>query len=252
MDNLKRLNQKLRARERIFGYTAYLPSTYTLADYMPAGVDYILFDCEHGPYDEDYYSEYYRHCRALGIPTITRVADAEYHFVARAADCGSDGVLIPRVETLEQVEAAVAGLYIPPIGKKGYGGKFQFYPGETIEEYNANRILWIQIESPAGAELLPKIIEKYGSLLSACVIGPCDLSINAGTPLDFYSDASVSNIRRVFDLCAANHISSGSYCFDAADAKKRFGLGMNLVWMGCDAIFLADGIRRAADAIAAL
>ncbi len=252
MENLKRLNQKLRARQRIFGYSAYLPSTYTLSDYMPAGVDYILFDCEHGPFDEDSYAEYYRHCRSLGIPTITRVADAEYHFVARATDCGSDGVLIPRVETMEQVEAAVSGLYLPPYGKKGYGGKFQFYPGESLEEYNRNRILWIQIESPAGAELLPKILEKYGHLLSACMIGPCDLSINAGTPLDYYSDASLSCIRRVFDLCEANHISSGSYCFNPEDAARRIGLGANLLWMSCDANFLAEGIRRAADAVAKL
>ena len=41
MDNLDRLNEKLLKRERIFGYTVYLPSTYVIADYMPAGVDYI-------------------------------------------------------------------------------------------------------------------------------------------------------------------------------------------------------------------
>ena len=40
MDNLDRLNEKLRTRQRVFGYTAYLPSTYTLMDYMPDGVDY--------------------------------------------------------------------------------------------------------------------------------------------------------------------------------------------------------------------
>ena len=251
-ENLKRLNQKLRNRERIFGYTAYLPSTYTLQDYMPSGVDYILFDCEHGPFDEDSYAEYYRHCRALGIPTVTRVADAEYHFVARAADCGSDGVLIPRVETMEQVEAAVAGLYMPPCGKKGYGGKFQLYPGESTGEYNASRMLWIQIESPAGAEILPKIIGRYGNLLSACVIGPCDLSINTGTPLDFGNEASLSVIRRVFGICEANGISSGCYCFDPADAAKRIALGANLIWMSCDANFLAQGIRQAADAVAAI
>ncbi len=252
MNNLDRLNEKLRSRQRVFGYTAYLPSTYTLMDYMPRGVDYILFDCEHGPYDEDHYAEYYRQCRALDIPTITRVADAEYHFVARAVDCGSDGVLIPRVETLEQVQAAVSGLFMPPIGKKGYGGKFQFYPGETIDEYNRRRVLWIQIESPQGATLLPEIFRTYPGLISGCVIGPCDLSINAGTPLEFYSKASLDAIRQTYEVCAANGVSSGSYCFDADDARRRVALGTNLIWMGCDAIFLAQGIRDAANAVARL
>ncbi|MEA4824685.1 MAG: aldolase/citrate lyase family protein [Clostridiaceae bacterium] len=252
MDHLDRLNEKLRHRERIFGYTAYIPSTYTLPEYKPEGVDYILFDCEHGPHDAEHYSSYYRHCRALGIPTVVRVADAVYHLVAHATDCGADGVLIPRVETMEQVRAAVEGLYLPPAGKKGYGGKFQFYPGETIEQYNRRRMLWIQIESPAGAAILPEILERYGDRISACVIGPCDLSINAGTPLDFYSDASLAVIRSVYEECAAHGISSGSYCFDEADAVKRIALGTNLIWMACDAIFLTRGIRDAAAAIAKL
>lgn len=252
MDNLDRLNEKLRKRERIFGYTVYLPSTYVIADYMPAGVDYILFDCEHGPYDEDFYSAYYRHCRERGIPTITRIADAEYHLAARAVDCGSDGILVPRVETLEQVKTVVEGVYMPPVGKKGYGGKYQLYPGETIDQYNKRRLLWIQIESPAGLKVLPEILEKYGDYISACMIGPCDLSINAGTPLDFYSEASLNVIRKTYNLCAKHGISSGSYCFDEADAAKRAQLGTNLFWVACDAIFMARGIRQTADAIARL
>ena len=109
MDNLDRLNAKLRARERVFGYTVYMPDTYVLAEYMPAGVDYILFDCEHGPADIDYYSPFYRGCRRLGIPTITRVPDATYVHISHALDVGSDGIMLPRVETLAQVKTAVEG-----------------------------------------------------------------------------------------------------------------------------------------------
>lgn len=251
MNNLDRLNEKLRNRERVFGYTIYLPSTYVMDDYMPAGVDYVLFDCEHGLNDEDHYSAFYRHFRERNIPTITRISDAEYHLAARAADCGSDGIMVPRVETLEQVKKVVDALYLPPIGKKGYG-KMMFYPNETIEEYNKRRLLWIQIESPAGADALPEILEKYGKYISACVIGPCDLSINAGTPLDFYSEASLNVIEKVYKLCAEYGISSGSYCFDEADAAKRAQLGTNLFWVACDAIFMARGIKQTAEAIAQL
>ena len=148
MNNIDRLNKKLRSRERIFGYTVYMPDTYVVNEYMPEGVDYILFDCEHGPYDIDYYAPFFRECRQLGIPTITRVPDATYAHISHVMDLGSDGIMVPRVETLEQVRTAVEGIFLPPEGKKGYGGKFQFYPGESIEEYRKRRMLWIQIESP--------------------------------------------------------------------------------------------------------
>lgn len=252
MDHLDRLNEKLRTGQRVFGYTVYLPNTYMQMEYMPEGVDYILFDCEHGPNDEDSYAPYYRHFRALGIPTITRIADAEYHLAARAMDCGSDGLLIPRVETVDQVRTAVEGIFLPPIGKKGCGGRYMRYPDETLEEYNRRRILWIQIESPEGAQALPEILDQYGHLISACVVGPCDLSIRAGTPLDFYSEASLKVLRQVQELCTQYGISSGSYSADTKEAAFRVGLGNNLVWMSCDTVFMADGIRRAAGAIAAL
>ena len=252
MDNLDRLNEKLRSRQRVFGYTSYLPSTYSLKEYMPEGVDYILFDCEHGPHDEDWYSTYYRLCRSLGFPTITRVANAEYHLIARATDCGSDGVMIPRVETMEQVEEAVRGLYLPPVGKKGYGGKFQFYPGEDVPSYNRRRVLWLQIESPKGAEILPSVLDRFGNYVSACVIGPADLSVNVGKPLDFYGEESLAVIRKTYEICERYGISSGSYCFDEEDAKKRIALGTTLIWMQSDASYMTEGIRRAAAAIAAI
>lgn len=43
MNNPDLLNAKLRARERVFGYTVYMPDGYVLREYMPEGVDYILF-----------------------------------------------------------------------------------------------------------------------------------------------------------------------------------------------------------------
>lgn len=252
MDKLDRLNQKLKNRERIFGYTVYMPDTYVIDEYMPEGVDYILFDCEHGPYNDDYYAPFFRLCRSKQIPTIVRVQDASYALVSHAMDIGADGILLPRVETLEQVKNAVEGMYLPPDGKKGYGGKFQFYPGEKIAEYRRRRVLWIQIESPEGVKLLPKIIRQYGDYISACVIGPFDMSVNIGTPLDVWSEAETDAIRDVFTQCETAGISSGIYVGDEEAAAKRIELGANLLWMSCDAIYMTRAIARAARDVAAL
>ena len=252
MDNLDMLNEKLRSRERTFGYTVYMPDEYVLAEYMQKHVDYILFDCEHGPYDIDYYAPYFRSCRRNGIPTIVRVPDATYPHVSRAVDLGADGILVPRVETMEQVKTAVEGIFLPPDGKKGYGGKFQFYPGETIPEYRNRRILWIQIESLQGAKLLPQILEEYGQYLSACVIGPFDLSISVGTPCETFSPQVNQVIDDVFALCEKAGISSGIYATDVDCAAKRIAQGANLIWMTNDSAYMIQAIAKAAADVAAL
>ena len=250
MDNLDRLNAKLRARERIFGYSVYMPDTYVLAEYMPAGVDYILFDCEHGPADIDYYSPFYRECRRLGIPTITRVPDATYVHVSHALDVGSDGIMLPRVETLAQVKTAVEGIHLPPYGKKGYGGKNQFYPGESVDEYRRRRIIWLQMESPVGAALLPEILEQYGEYISACVIGPYDLSFNAGTPKNIWSPEVSAVVDDVFAKCEKAGISAGIYVNDDEAARRRIAQGANLIWESCDACYMIQGIEASAKAVA--
>lgn len=252
MQALDRLNEKLRNRARVYGYTAYLPDTYALAEYILEGVDYILFDCEHGPHDAEYYAPYFRVCRERGIPTIVRVADAVYHLVARATDLGADGVLIPRVETMEQVRVAVEGLRLPPRGKKGYGGKFQFYPGESIEHYNDSRVLWIQIESPQGADLLPEILDRWGKEIAGVVIGPCDLSINCGTPLETWSDAESKVIERVYAVCREHGISAGTYTMNPEDLKKRLAQGATILWDTCDAVMMTRAIAEAAKYAASL
>jgi len=165
-------------------------------------------------------------------------------------DLGSDGILVPRVESLEQVRTAVEGIYLPPDGKKGFGGKFQFYPGESIEDYRRRRLLWIQIESPAGAALLPEIIAAYGQYLSACVIGPFDLSINVGTPTQIWSDEVSAVIKDVFAQCEAAGLSSGIYAGDPTSALRRIEQGANLLWVACDALYMAWGIEQAASLIA--
>lgn len=252
MNHLDRLNAKLKARERILGYTVYMPNDYVLREYLPENVDYILFDCEHGPLSIPDYAPYYPLCRDHDIPVITRVPDAAYAHISRAMDLGSDGILLPRVETLEQVRTAVESIHFPPDGKKGYSGKFQLYPNETMAEYRRRRILWIQIESPTGAELLPEILRQYGQYISACVIGPFDLSISLGVPTQIW-DAKVSAVvSNVFSQCEAAGISSGIYVNDEDAAARRIQQGANLLWMGCDAYYMLRSIAQAAKTVAEL
>ena len=49
-------------------------------------------------------------CRAsamVGLSPIVRVADLQYSLIARALDCGAQGVIFPRVESPELLERAV-------------------------------------------------------------------------------------------------------------------------------------------------
>ncbi len=247
MNNLTRLRAALRARSPVFGFTSLIHDAAVLPQYRQPHVDFVLYDLEHGDADAATLAPYWRLCRAHDIPTVVRVEDALPHLVAKPIDLGCDGILLPRVEYKTQVKTALDAMRLPPAGKKGYGGRFQLREGESVDEYQQNRLLLIQIESPLGVENLPGILEEYAGELSCVVIGPYDLSFLCGTPLDIYSDAVTRQIEAVVELCDRHRVSAGCYCQTLEDARKRRAMGMNLIWMASDATHLVRGIAEAAD-----
>ena len=85
-------------------------------------LDFLLFDLEHGHFGMETTENMIRTCNMLNLPAIVRVADTEYHLISKVLDFGADGILIPRVETVEQAKKAINSIRFPPIGKKGCGG----------------------------------------------------------------------------------------------------------------------------------
>ena len=113
-------------------------------------------------------------CRHLQFPSIVRVEDSLYHLIAKAIDLGADGIMLPRVERMEQVAAAVEAMHFLPIGRTGYGGWGLRREGESIEDFQRGRILMVQIESIQGKELIPEMVNKYGDFIDAFIVGPND------------------------------------------------------------------------------
>ncbi|MCC6704367.1 MAG: aldolase, partial [Thermomicrobiales bacterium] len=73
-----------------------------------AGHDFLFLDMEHAMFGWETMVNLVQSALAFGISPIVRATDLSYPLVARALDTGAQGVIIPRVESREQVEAAVS------------------------------------------------------------------------------------------------------------------------------------------------
>jgi 4-hydroxy-2-oxoheptanedioate aldolase len=244
MDMLQSLNEKLRRREKIFGFMAQLRDPHVLPGYRKEGVDFILYDLEHGPSNGEQIGHLLQMCRMLDLPTIIRVQDAVYHLISKVIDLGGDGILLPRTETLEQVRTAVGAVRFAPIGKKGCGGTYQFRKSETFDQFQNSRILLLQIESPLGVKNLPEILDAFRDEVAGIVIGPYDMSVQAGTPLEIRSPAVEDQIRRAIGICGEYEKSVGIFCDGIEEARRWRSEGMNLLWIGADTGFLNGGLSR--------
>lgn len=253
MNRYEALRQKFANAEPVRGTTCSTIIDPILLPKMdhPA-MDFILFDAEHGRYDAQNLVPMLHMCRMIGLPAIVRIQDAYYHLAAKPLDMGADGIMVPRTETVEQLKAVIDGLCFYPVGRKGCGGSLQLHPGETLEHFNTSRFLLPQIESPRGIENLPAMLDAYGDHISAVMIGPYDMSIMVGTPLDIYSDVMMESIQKVFDISKSYNKSCGIFCGDVEDARRFRAMGANVYWTGLDAQFLQMGVKQTFDQLAQL
>src|SRR6266481_1864262 len=86
-----------------------------------AGFHWAFLDTEHGGFDLETVQDICRLAVMVGLSPIVRVADLQYSLVARALDCGAEGVIFPRVESVKLLEQAISWTKFPPAGVRGYG-----------------------------------------------------------------------------------------------------------------------------------
>lgn len=239
------LKEKLEKREKLYstmlchiGFTT-LPSIY-----KAGGLDFLVMDLEHGSFYPENIGDFVQMCHMVGLPVITRVQDCEYHCISKPIDMGADGVLIPRTESIEQVETAISSMRFYPYGKKGVGGRALLRAGEDIYDINKNRLLFLQIESKKGVDLLDEMLTKYGEHVAGIIIGPCDMAVSMGCGLDVNAPEMIENITKTIQTCQKHGKSIGMFMDDDKVAERWHKEGMNIYWIGTELTMLSAEIQR--------
>ena len=243
MDKLQALLTKLRTMERILATTVVDPCWQGLIQKLgDSALDLIVLDTEHGALGIESAEPLLRMARLVDLPTIVRVPDVVPNYISKIIDMGADGVMLPRVENEAQVELAIRSIRFYPRGRKGCGGFSLFRKGESLSDVNDNRMIWIQIESSEGIDALPGILSRFADELACIIIGPYDMSIMTGEPLDIKCEAMQENIRKVFDTCKEYGKSCGIFVDGPNDMEFWNSLGANVFWVSTELSLLMGAV----------
>ncbi len=241
------LKAKLENREKIYStMLCHIGFTLLPKIYKAGGLDMLVMDLEHGSFYPENIGDFCMACHAQELPVIVRVQDCEYHCISKPIDMGADGVLIPRTETMEQVETAINSLRFYPYGKKGVGGRALLRNGEAADVYkfNENRLLFLQIESKQGTDLLDEILNKHGDQIAGIIIGPSDMGVSMGCGLDGNHPDLIANIRKTVEICQKYKKTIGMFMINDAEAEQWYKEGMNFFWIGTELVMLSDEVAR--------
>src|SRR5438477_4366296 len=105
---IRALRRKLATDSPAFGLWVTLESPSITEMAVALGVDWVVIDAEHGHLD---WKEIVEHLRATvrsDTVALVRIAELNGALIKRVLDLGADGVVIPWVESAEQLRQAVA------------------------------------------------------------------------------------------------------------------------------------------------
>ena len=148
-----------------------------------AGLDYVIIDSEHLQHDVQQIADACMLGRMTNFPVLLRPATTDAASIRMAMDLGPCGLLLPMIETAEQLDEVTRGAYMPPRGGRRPGGPgnrwLKQFSYETFKSNVEDHLIVIpQIESAAGLRNAREIANH--PITTALGIGPFDLSAGLG------------------------------------------------------------------------
>lgn len=210
-----------------------------------AGFDWVLLDLEHGAGGEEQVRDVVPAAGSYGVPTLVRVEAAERIRIGRALDSGAAGIMLPRLNSAAEVEAALTHLRYPPAGDRGVATynracRFGMDP-DALDRANRETLCVVQIESAAAVAAADEIAAIEG--VDVLFIGPRDLSHDLDVPGDITAPAYVEALDTVLAAARAQGKAGGMLVGDGAAAAERLAQGWSFLAIGSDSTLLAATIR---------
>ncbi|MDL2258305.1 hypothetical protein LJC42_04000 [Eubacteriales bacterium OttesenSCG-928-K08] len=250
------VKEKLQSGARAIGTFYTMGSTAVVECLGIAGFDYLIVDTEHSPMETQDINSAIIAAERRGMSPFVRVRAVERASVLKALDCGAAGLIVPCVNSVEEVEKLIGFAKYAPIGSRGFGivrasGFGQADYAKDTKEYfalsNRETLLLPQCETLGCLEQIDKIVALEG--VDGIFVGPYDLSVALGVPGQM-DDARLNEaIQLVQRVCAENGKLSFIFAGNAATAKKYFALGYSSVACNIDAALLTQVAKSLLDTI---
>ena len=178
------LRSKLEAGQAVVGAFLGLRSPDAAELMSQAGYDFLLVDAEHSNIGPDSVLEMLRAIDRCRAAPLVRLSETSASHVQWALDGGAEGILFPRIRSVEDVKLAVSLCRYPPDGIRGLGpGRASGY-GANMLDYaataNKEIMVMIQVETVEAVDCIDDIAAVPG--VDLIFIGPGDLSQVLGIP----------------------------------------------------------------------
>jgi 2-keto-3-deoxy-L-rhamnonate aldolase RhmA len=216
-----------------------------------SGLDWVILDLEHSTLTETHLLAGIYALQATSATALVRVEEATRLRIGRALDFGAEGLMIPRLETPDEVRAAMSWLRFPPDGIRGLalstrGAGMSDVAHADVHRLNARPLGVFQVESPIAVANAAEIAAIDG--VDVLFVGPADLSHAMGMPGEVTHPAFIAALENVSVACRDQGKAAGILLRGAADVGRHVDMGYRFLGIGSDSGWVRDGARATAAA----
>lgn len=240
-----------RRGEKSLGTFTHMMSAPAVEALAYTGLDYVIIDMEHSPVQPEGAAGLISAALGSGLCPLVRVDAIERSPVLKALDAGAMGIIVPQVETVEQVKRLVGFSKFAPLGSRGFclsrdgGWGLAENCAAGMAGYmawaNENTLLIPQCETAGCLGNIEEIVSVQG--VDGIFIGPFDLSIALGIPGDFENPAHRAAVERVLAACRAAGKPCFMFCGSGQEAAEYFARGFDSATVGLDISVMQDAYR---------
>ena len=214
------------------------------------GLDFAIIDNEHSPIEAETTAALVRAAELSGICPLARVREISRPAVLKLLDVGVQGLIVPNVKTLEQVQVLVNYAKYYPIGQRGFcpsrkdGWGFDGLGSvpETMRHFNGETLLFPQCETAEALDIIEDICAVDG--VDGIFVGPFDLSISMGMPGQFDAGVSGSHHAHRRRLPAQREGTTILHPFTADGVVDGFRRGFDAMASSLDAALFIQSVKR--------
>jgi 2-keto-3-deoxy-L-rhamnonate aldolase RhmA len=248
---IRKLREKLAEGQAVYGLWVTLESPSVTEMAVALGLDWVVIDAEHGHLDWKEILEHLRSAVRSDTVALVRVAGLDRGLIKRALDIGADGVVIPWVETEEELRQAVAFCRYAPEGCRGIGGERATGWGECLVEHtdeaNEHVLVIPIIETVRAAGSVAKMCQVDG--VEIFFFGPADFSATAGYRGQWEGPGVAEKILELKSTIR----QAGKHCGVVATGTKnlteRFDQGFRMIALGLDGPLLLRALHESLAAV---
>lgn len=249
-DPRRQMRDRADAGEALCG-TVLSTADPVLAEMVAASFDFVWIDLEHSALTIRDLQVLTIAVQATGCVALARLPRSDGELLTAALDVGVDGLVAPRVGSIEEAESFLTSLAYPPAGHRGFAPRRGNTFGAALRGADDPRPIGVvQIETAKGLQNVFEIAAVPN--LDWLIVGLADLSFELGAPLQPEAPALRAAVQRVHAAAARAGARVGlAASGDESALRRLLSRRVSMLLYSSDARLYAEavaGARRTAGA----